>query len=115
MSVACNSPSLVSVSRSATEDTVVIAASRRNAMHLQSGRATSLRADCARILQVSQGRVWITPDATVRRATQDVVLGAGQSMCVAAGDRIVIEPWDAGGATFTWNIASASASASASA
>ncbi|MGI4778005.1 MAG: DUF2917 domain-containing protein [Janthinobacterium lividum] len=109
MSVACNSPSLVSVSRSATEDAAVIAASRRNVVHLQAGHAASLRAECARILQVSQGKLWITPDATARRATEDVVLGVGQSLRVAAGDRIVIEPWDAGGATYMWNIASTSA------
>lgn len=109
MSVACHSPALVSVPRSTPESTAVVAASRRNAVHLPSGQAASLRADCARILQVNQGRVWVTRDATARSATEDMVLGVGQSMHVASGDRIVLEPWDAGGATYTWNAASAPA------
>ena len=104
MSVACTSPSLVSASRSATGDAVVVA-SRRPAVHLPAGRAASLRADVARVVQVRQGRVWLTRDATVSRATEDVVLRAGESMSVAAGDRIVLEPWDANGATYTWDVA----------
>lgn len=111
MSVAITSPSLgsASASRSATDDntaTAAIAASRRNSIRLDAGRATSLRADCARLLQVRQGRVWVTRDATVRLATEDVVLGCGESMRVAAGDRIVLEPWDHNGATYSWDIAS---------
>lgn len=111
MSVAITSPSLgsASASRSATDDntaTAAIAASRRNSIRLDAGRATSLRADCARLLQVRQGKVWVTRDATVRLATEDVVLGCGESMRVAAGDRIVLEPWDRNGATYSWDIAS---------
>ena len=109
MSVACNSPSLLSIPRSAADDSAVIAASRHSAVHLAPGCATSLRAECARILQVRRGRMWITRDATACSATEDVVLGAGESMYVAAGQRIVLEPWDAGGASFAWRIASASA------
>ena len=113
MSAAFTSTSLGSTSaRSATDDNAtipVIAASRRNSVRLDAGRAVSLRADCARVLQVRQGKVWITRDATVRRATEDVVLGCGEAMRLSAGDRIVLEPWDANGATYTWDIASAAA------
>lgn len=111
MSVAITSPSLgsASASCSATDDnadTAVIAASRRNAIRLDAGHAASLRADCARLLQVRQGKVWVTRDATARMATEDIVLGCGESMTVAAGDRIVLEPWDRNGATYSWDIAS---------
>jgi hypothetical protein len=114
MSVAITSPSLgsASASRSAADGQTTdaastgIAASRRNTVRLDAGRATSLRADCARLLQVRQGKVWVTRDATVKTATEDIVLGCGESLRVAAGDRIVLEPWDRNGATYSWDIAS---------
>ncbi len=113
MSAAFTSPlpgsASVSASRSAADDSFVIAASRRNFVQLEAGRATSLRADCARLLQVRQGKVWVTRDATASTATEDVVLGCGESMRIAAGDRIVLEPWDSNGVTYSWDIASPAA------
>lgn len=106
MSAAITSSPLGSASRSSTEAPAVLAASRRNAIQMEGGQAISLRADCARLLVVRQGRVWVTRDATVRRATEDLVLRCGESMHVAAGERIVMEPWDAGGATCSWDVAS---------
>ncbi len=109
MSAAFTSPSpgsaTVPASGSATDDASVIAASRRNSVHLEGGRAISLRAGSARLLQVRQGKMWVTRDATASMATEDVVLGCGESMRIAAGERIVLEPWDSSGATYSWNIA----------
>jgi hypothetical protein len=55
------------------------------------------------VLRVKQGRVWITPDATLANPSEDLVLAPGECMTVAAGQRIVMEAWDGYGATYTWD------------
>ncbi|RYY53550.1 MAG: DUF2917 domain-containing protein [Comamonadaceae bacterium] len=81
------------------------AAARRGAWQLAAGQATSLRASQASVLRIRQGRVWVTRDATAQRASEDIVLAPGEALSVAAGDRIVMEPWDGYGATYTWDAA----------
>lgn len=51
------------------------------------------------------GRVWVTRDATGEWGSEDLVLAPGESLTVAAGRRIVMEPWDGHGATYTWDAA----------
>ncbi len=80
---------------------------RRGAWQLPAGQAIALKATQASVLQVRQGRVWVTLDATARWGSEDIVLAPGESMTVAAGQRIVMEPWDGFGATYTWDDASA--------
>ena len=80
---------------------------RATITELASGRATSLRATQAGVLRVARGRLWITRDATCRRATEDLVLAPGDSLALAAGERIVLEPWDAQGAAYEWAVAGA--------
>lgn len=81
------------------------AAARRGAWQLDAGQATSLKAVQTSVLRLRQGRVWVTRDATARRASEDLVLAPGESLTVAAGERIVMEPWDGYGATYTWDAA----------
>lgn len=76
---------------------------RRGAWQLPVGQAASLRAASTSVLSVRQGRVWVTRDATDKWGSEDVVLAPGESMTVAAGQRIVMEPWDGYGATYTWD------------
>ena len=37
--------------------------------------------------------------------SEDLVLAPGESLAVAAGERIVMEPWDGNGATYSWDAA----------
>lgn len=83
------------------------AAPRVEASELTFGHAASLRAERPGVLRVSRGRLWITRDATRRRATEDLVLASGDVLSLAAGDRIVMEPWDAPGAVYAWSTAPA--------
>ena len=76
---------------------------RRGAWQIAPGEAMSLKARSASILRVKQGRVWITPDATLRNPSEDLVLAPGESLTVAAGQRIVMEAWDGYGATYSWD------------
>ena len=85
----------------------VPAAARRGAWQLAAGQAISLKASQGSVLKIRQGRVWVTRDADAQRASEDLVLAPGESLGVAAGDRIVMEPWDGYGATYTWDIAGA--------
>ncbi|MBS0453864.1 MAG: DUF2917 domain-containing protein [Proteobacteria bacterium] len=78
---------------------------RRGAWQLAAGQAMSLRAQSASVLKVRQGRVWVTRDATARSASEDLVLGPGESLSLAKGERLVMEPWDGFGATYTWDAA----------
>jgi hypothetical protein len=75
---------------------------RETATHLAGGQAASLRADATRVLRVQQGRLWLTRDATAGHGSEDVVLAPGDTFTVGTGERIVVEPWDAQGATFVW-------------
>ncbi|RZI77859.1 MAG: DUF2917 domain-containing protein [Variovorax sp.] len=79
------------------------AAARRGAWQLEAGQAISLKAAQASVLRLRQGRVWVTRDANAQHASEDLVLAPGESLTIAAGDRIVMEPWDSYGATYTWD------------
>ena len=78
---------------------------RRGAWQLEAGHAMSLKAASASVLRIRQGRVWVTRDATPRSGSEDLVLAPGESLAVAAGERIVMEPWDGHGATYSWDAA----------
>jgi hypothetical protein len=78
---------------------------RRGAWQLKSGQAITLRAAGQSVLKVRQGRVWITCDATDTWGSEDLVLGPGESLRVTQGQRVVMEPWDCHGATYTWDAA----------
>jgi hypothetical protein len=47
----------------------------------------------------------VTRDATAHAGSEDLVLAPGESLAVAAGERIVMEPWDSHGATYSWDAA----------
>lgn len=83
----------------------VPAAVRRGAWQLQGGQATTLHAREARVLQVRQGRLWVTLDATPQWGSEDLVIGPGEYLHVPAGQRLVMEAWDGYGATWTWDCA----------
>jgi hypothetical protein len=55
---------------------------------------------------VTRGRLWATRDATRRRATEDLVLGPGDTLSLEAGERVVMEAWDGRGADCAWTVAS---------
>lgn len=77
---------------------------RRGAWQLAAGQATTLKAARASVLRIRQGRLWITRDATAQWGSEDLVLGPGESLTVQAGQRIVMEPWDGYGATYSWDV-----------
>ena len=74
---------------------------------LARGRAVTLRPREDGILRVAHGRVWATADGPHGRTPMDAgdhVLEVGRSMFVRAGQRVVIEAWNAGGASyFAWD------------
>ncbi|RIX73474.1 DUF2917 domain-containing protein [Acidovorax cavernicola] len=98
----CTTESLASLSRS-TRTAAIPPAVRRGAWQIAPGEAMSLKARSASVLRVKQGRVWVTPDATAHGPSEDIVLAPGESMTVAAGQRIVMEAWDGYGATYVWD------------
>lgn len=59
---------------------------------LPRGRSMSWTATAPAQLQVLQGRLWVTRSAT-DAANEDEVLSAGDRLCVAAGERLVLESW----------------------
>ena len=84
---------------------------------LDAGSAISLRDAKAGVLQIAQGRVWATVDGPHRGAANDlgdVVLNAGERLALAAGQGVVIEPWMAGAAWFSWDALPAAHQAHAS-
>lgn len=95
--------SLPSVSLPVAKGVAVPPAVRRGAWQIEAGQATTLKASHASVLRVRQGRVWVTRDATRHWGSEDIVLAPGESMTVAAGQRIVMEAWDGYGATYTWD------------
>jgi len=101
MSAVVTSSSLPSVALA--RPAAVPPAVRRGAWQLEAGHAISLRASSASVLRIRQGRVWVTRDATVHSGSEDLVLAPGESLAVAGGERIVMEPWDGNGATYTWD------------
>lgn len=102
--LATSSASLSSV-LSAPRAVAVPPAVRRGAWQLNAGQALSLRASSDSVLRIRQGRVWLTRDATAQWGSEDIVLAPGESLTVSAGQRIVMEPWDCHGATYTWDAA----------
>ena len=99
----CTTESLASLSIPARTTVVIPPAVRRGAWQIAPGEAMSLKARSASVLRVKQGRVWVTPDATLANPSEDLVLAPGESMMVAAGQRIVMEAWDGYGATYSWD------------
>ena len=77
------------------------------AWKLARGRATTLRPLTDGILRVSHGRVWATLDGPHGGRPDDAgdhVLEVGQSLAVRAGQRVVLEAWTEGGASyFAWD------------
>lgn len=105
MSAVYTSSSLPSVAMG--RPAAVPPAVRRGAWQLAAGQAMTLRAGSASVLRIRQGRVWITRDATSRWGSEDLVLAPGESLKVAAGERLVMEPWDGHGVTYSWDAVSA--------
>ncbi|HWP20018.1 MAG TPA: DUF2917 domain-containing protein [Burkholderiaceae bacterium] len=60
---------------------------------LGRGSSTSVRAPDAACLRVLQGRMWITRTAT-DRGIEDLVLGPGDRLVLAAGEHVVLESWE---------------------
>jgi hypothetical protein len=59
------------------------------------------RAGQAGELLVATGRVWLTRDGDLA----DHVLAAGDRLCLAAGDRVTLEPWAPGRApVLVWQV-----------
>jgi hypothetical protein len=83
---------------------------RRGAWQIAAGQAMTLKARSESVLRVRQGRLWVTRDATASWGSEDLVLAPGESLVVAAGQKLVMEPWDSFGATYSWD-ASADAAA----
>lgn len=99
----CTSSSLPSLALPSRSDTAIPPAVRRGAWQLDAGQATTLKATADSLLRIRQGRVWVTRDATAHRGSEDLVLAPGESLAVAAGQRLVMEPWDGHGATYSWD------------
>lgn len=74
---------------------------------LVRGRAVTLRPREDGILRVAHGRVWATldgPHGCTPDDAGDHVLQVGRSMVVRAGQRVVLEAWNASGASyFAWD------------
>ena len=65
----------------------------------------TLRANAPSVLKIRQGRAWVTRDATAHLGSEDIVLAPGESLALAKGERLVMEPWDGFGVTYTWDAA----------
>ena len=84
---------------------------------LPAGRALTVRARRAGVLCIVQGRVWLTfshAERSLKVRAGDHFLGAGQSLALARGDAVVLEPWCPGQgsgeqapASFEWALAAA--------
>ena len=92
-----------SLSLPARAPAAVPPAVRRGAWQIEAGQAMTLKASTPSILRVRQGRVGVTRDATAHWGSEDLVLAPGESLRVAAGERLVMEPWDGFGATYCWD------------
>ena len=84
---------------------------------LARGRAVTLRPVTDGILRIAHGRVWATvegPHGHTPCDSGDHVLQAGRSMFVRAGQSVVIEAWNASGASyFAWDPVFATAAGAA--
>ncbi len=89
---------------------------------LAPGRALSLRPRQRSVLEIAQGRAWVTlADSargwpwTARSAGADLVLQAGERLSIAPGRHVVVELWSAPGTephaadalAFRWDVAPA--------
>ena len=74
---------------------------------LARGRAITLNPRTDGIVRVAHGRVWATlegPHGGTPADSGDHVLQVGRSMYVKAGQRVVLEAWNASGASyFAWD------------
>lgn len=80
---------------------------------LGAGRAITLHSKDEGVLRIAQGRVWATfdgphvgPHVSPANDSGDFFLGAGESLTLPAGQRVVIEPWNAcanEAAYFSWD------------
>ena len=76
---------------------------------LDGGRAITLRSKDEGVLRVAQGRVWATidgPHIGPANDSGDFFLDAGESLTLPAGQRVVIESWNACAnetAYFSWD------------
>jgi hypothetical protein len=81
---------------------------------LEAGHALTLRARQAGVLRITRGRVWLTFDITEKNAaarTGDHFLSRGESLQLAAGESVVMEPYGQGhvpSAYYSWEAAAAS-------
>jgi len=74
---------------------------------LARGRAVTLRPTTDGIVRIAHGRVWATVDGPHGGGPTDSgdhVLEVGRSMYLRAGQRVVLEAWNASGASyFAWD------------
>jgi Protein of unknown function (DUF2917) len=81
---------------------------------LEAGHALTLHARQAGVLRITRGRVWLTFDITEKNAaarTGDHFLSRGESLQLAAGEAVVMEPYGLGhvpAAYYSWEAAAAS-------
>jgi hypothetical protein len=88
---------------------------------LANGRALSLVPHTHGVLEIAQGRVWVTlggVGADLPGAAADHVLHAGEQLRIAPGQHVVMEAWGLSGSVeavaFRWEGAMASATSGAS-
>ena len=83
---------------------------------LEAGHALTLHARQAGVLRITRGRVWLTFNLTEKDAgarTGDHFLSRGESLQLAAGEAVVMEPYGLGhapSAYYSWEPAAASPS-----
>jgi hypothetical protein len=81
---------------------------------LEAGHALTLRARRAGVLRITHGRVWLTFNIAEKNAvarTGDHFLSRGESLQLAAGEAVVMEPYGLGhvpAAYYSWEAAAAS-------
>ncbi len=97
------STSLSPLSATVTNKAAIPPAVRRGVWQIAAGQAMTLKARSESVLRVRQGRLWVTRDATAQWGSEDLVLAPGESLVVAAGQKLVMEPWDSFGATYSWD------------
>jgi Protein of unknown function (DUF2917) len=81
---------------------------------LEAGRALTLRVRQASVLRITHGRVWLTFNVVEKGAgarTGDFFLSRGESLPLAAGEVVVMEPYGLGdepSAYYSWEAVAAS-------
>jgi Protein of unknown function (DUF2917) len=81
---------------------------------LEAGHALTLRARRAGVLRITHGRVWLTfniAEKGLGARTGDHFLSRGESLQLAAGEAVVMEPYGSGhvpSAYYSWEAAAAS-------